>query len=263
MRNISIINLGDSISYGMGVSPTQMEKRYIITFQKSFVKGERPHLFDLSENGCTSKRAYENISSFFSSNQFKEHQNDRFIIVIGLGNVDAKLICKDQPSSYAGINFYRLLPKRYQGANLDPRPYFSRKFFKCIFQKVESLVRVFIKRFLMWIQGTENIVDILEFEKYILIIIDLIYRNVSEFSIYILSTVPINHFGFKGSSESFKTYDEILRNISISRKNVIFVDIKNELETFKFDNSYFCDDGFHLKAKAHDLVARKLLDAIQ
>lgn len=162
-------------------------------------------------------------------------------IIYALGNVD----CRVKFKSNNCLSF--LIPRRYRKEKFDPRPYYSKRKIKKVFQHIDNLFRSFFRNFSV---KTGNISLYVDFDTYI----DNTHRILGTYphaKIVLISTSTVNNKNFPHAEKMFKEADRKLLEIS-STHHANFFDLKENL-----NSSLLMLDGFHLTQKGHLSVATK------
>ena len=178
------------------------------------------------------------------------------VVIIGYGNVDGML----RPDIEHRPNYYNLLPSRYkQNGMLNPRPYYSSRYWKKFIQHLDSIVRTTLNRVLLSCQGATTWVSVEEFEKIYRNCITMIRCLGENKKIVLLSTVRVGEKYFPGTNRSYEKFNEVIRRISEQEK-CIFINLYDELS----DYSLFYEDLFHPNIMGYKVIAdkicKKLLD---
>ena len=130
------------------------------------------------------------------------------VIIIGYGNVDGML----RPDIMHRPNYYRFLPSRYkQNGMLNPRPYYSSKYWRKIIQHLDSIVRTKLNKILLSCQGSTTWVSVEEFERIYKNNITKIKCSGEKKKIVLLSTVRVGEKYFPGTNLSYEKYNEVIR----------------------------------------------------
>lgn len=175
------------------------------------------------------------------------------VVIIAYGNVDAML----RPDLNHTPNLYALLPSRYKkNGMLNPRPYFSRKWYRSIGQHFDSWFRWHLNRFLLNFQGTTTWVSESEFEKKYSIVLENLKKISGSF--ILLSTVHVSDRYFPGTNSSYMKYNEIIRSLS-QHYHTVYVDLYN----LDFSTNDFYDDNFHPNEEGYKRIAATICDEIK
>lgn len=172
------------------------------------------------------------------------------VVIIGYGNVDGML----RPDVKHRPNYYRLLPSRYkQNGMLNPRPYYSSKYWKKIIQHLDSIVRTNLNRILLSCQGATTWVSVEEFEKTYRNCITRIRHLGESKKIILLSTVRVGDKYFPGTNRSYAKFNEVIKRIA-EQESCIFINLYDELN----DYSLFYEDLFHPNIMGYKKIADKI-----
>lgn len=242
---LKILILGDSISEGLG------SKKYNYSDflkEKLYKKGINIEVFNLAYSGTTIKYV-ESIKK-----SIKEINPD--VTILFYGNVDGML----RPNINHYPNYFGMLPKRYQkNGMLNPRPFYSRVWYKKLIQMIDSFIRTTLNKTLLKFQGSYTWVSLDDFK--------IIYDNVVNFLLSInskiicTSTVSIDEKYFPGTLESYKKFNDIIQSISEGKENVYFFDIFNELQVYKIEEVFLLDH-FHPSINGYKILANKYANLI-
>lgn len=150
----------------------------------------------------------------------------------------------------------KLMPSRWQRAGwMDPRPYYSQRWWKRVGQKIESGIRWRVKVVLMRVGGGVTWTPQREFEDSMADFIDDLLRGTSA-DVILVSHCGIDERYFPDSLSSLDRYMKSLEN-AVIRSN------SNRVHLCNLSNSCdkwgdFFDDHFHPNAGGHLKIARKL-----
>lgn len=230
---------GDSISEGIG----KRKYNYVEPLFQLISNNEKDIIIDnKAVTGTTVKYMAEKIDT---------EKYDW--VIIGYGNVDAML----RPDLSHNPNLYSFLPNRYkQNGMLNPRPYFSNKWYKRMFQHFDSIFRWNINRLLLKIQGSTTWVSYADFEATYKGCIEKLNQNGSQ--LILLSTVKVKEKYFPGTNEMYKQFNDILKKFAQNYTNCHYVDLFNKLDR----QEYFYADGFHPNEKGYSLIAQYIYEQI-
>lgn len=240
MRKIAI--LGDSISQGLGSKKLNYVDDLIKKLNCCY------EIKNFAHTGTTIRYALEIVNNVLN---FKPD-----IVFIFYGNVDAIL----RPNENSKPNFYKLLPNRYkQNGMLDPRPFYSKKILKRIYEKSESTFRYNIKKLLMKVQGVYSWTSIDEFESLYNLFIKKLRSN--DIEMILISTVTIDDFYFPGSTIQFEKYNKIIEKIALENQ-LKFINLYEILKKYNQDQVYG-PDHFHPNEKGYEIIADVFSKAIE
>lgn len=239
---MKIAVFGDSISEGIG-------KRKI-------------NYCDILEDKLSRKYGEINITNFahtgttirYMKELLLNNNVDADIVIIAYGNVDAML----RPNINHKPNYYKYLPNRYkQNGMLNPRPYFSSKWYKSIIQHLDSWFRWNLNSLLLRLQGQTTWVSIKEFQSlYTECIEKLILQDVL---IILVSTVQVKSKYFPGTNNEYTKFNNVILDISQSYDNCYYIDLFNNL----CDEKFFYKDGFHPNQVGYKKIAEFISDKIK
>ena len=225
---IKVTIIGDSISQGL----VKKKINYCESLKNKIenLAGVTCNLENLAVTGKTIIYANEIIEDIIKS--------DPDIILLFMGSVDALIRPKPE-----GI-FWKCLPKRYKlNGMLDPRPFYSKKWWRYIPEHIDSWIRWHLKKVLMKLSKVYSWVDEEMFEKY--------YRDfVEKFSdkeILAISPVYVDEKFFPGSNRNLKKYRDIISQICSEQKYTHFFDIYSCQEQLGWEEkpSIYGNDHFH------------------
>jgi len=252
--DITLLNIGDSIAHGMGVVPGATPNRYINLLHAYLAQHQPVELIDLSENGCTTRRALEKTRDCFEFGKLRSAaENSKVIAYISLGNVDAKLV-PNAERVICGLRPFRLLPQRYQGARLDPRPYFSNTSGRRQLQMIESFLRCSMRAALMKWLGAKTILPLEESAQNMRDILKLLMAEAPNLEVHLIGTYPILHWGFGKSATSFREFDAALKKLVATVDcQASFIEIHTLLST-EGGGAFLCADRFHPNDEGHKRI---------
>lgn len=236
---MKIAIFGDSISEGIG----SRKYNYAKELEKIMKTDDNNiEIYNYSYTGTT-------INYIFSLNEWKNIKFD--LIIVAYGNVDGML----RPNLDKFPNFYKYLPKRYKkNGMLNPRPYYSKRWYKSLFQHIDSFIRWNLNRFLLKFQGETTWVSLKEFEnKYSKIMCD--FSNITN-NIILLSTVKVSNKYFPNTNNSYVKYNEIIKRVA-EKYNCIYIDLFDQI-----NEDEFYEDLFHPNQKGYIHIANLLLEKI-
>lgn len=238
---MNIIIYGDSISEGIG----KRKNNYCDCLKKKLEKnGEDVNIINYAHTGTTIKYMSELLNL-----QLPECN----IVIIGYGNVDAML----RPDLNHRPNYYKYLPSRYkQNGMLNPRPYYSNRWYKKVLQKFDSYIRTKLNVVLLSIQGKTRWVSIDEFREEYVKCIKKIKGGGCE-KIILLSTVRVGDKYFPGTNTEYQKYNMVIKDIS-KIENCIFIDLYSLLN----DKKYFYEDLFHPNIAGYEMIAKAIYKKI-
>lgn len=244
MKNeIKIAIFGDSISEGIG----KLKINYTIELEKLISNiYKKVKIDNYAHTGTTIKY----LKTFEEEYKIKHYD----IVIIGYGNVDGML----RPNLSSKYNIYKYLPNRYKkNGMLNPRPYYSNKIYKKIFQKIDSLIRWNLNRILLKIQGTTTLVSLEEFQQEYFNVIEKNFKNTKK--IILLSTVKVSDKYFPGTNDSYEKYNEKIQILKYSYKNIKYIDLYNSLNKKEF----FYEDLFHPNSNGYKEIAKLIYKEIK
>lgn len=242
---MKIILLGDSITQGLG------SKKINFTKELQKLMGEETKITNLALTGTTILYAIDILD------KIKEEKPD--LVFILYGNVDAQI----RPNREGFI--FKKLPTRFKinnGSMISPRPFYSQQWDKKILQKGENLLRTIIRKLIYAVDGTEQWVDINEFETTYCLLCDKL--NDLQINYFLCSTVYIDNKLFPGSLEEYAKYNNVIKKLAI-RNRVPFIDIYNMFSTAVLEkgwSKYYNYDHFHPNEAGYILMAEKIVKEI-
>jgi lysophospholipase L1-like esterase len=236
---MKVVIYGDSISEGIGARKNNycnqlkslLLEKYPSVEVKNFAHTGTTiiYLRELLENSCNTADA----------------------VIIAYGNVDAML----RPNTNHKPNYYKLLPKRYkQNGMLNPRPYYSKKWYKNFFQHCDSLFRCTLNKLLLKLQGKTTWVSEKEFYEVYKQCVQKIRKSVCS-KVVLLSTVRVNEHFFPGTNERYEVFNKIIKNIA-EEEECSYVDLYNNL----IKEEYFYDDKFHPNVLGYEKIANLIIN---
>ena len=235
-----IIILGDSISQGIGSQKINYEKNLAKYLEYEY------EIINLSYTGTTIKYALSLI------NKIKEHNAD--IVLVMYGNVDAQLRPNINGSRY-GIT--RIIPKRYKkNGMLDPRPFNSKKWYRYIPDRVDNILRLFIRKIVVNTQGLVQWVNEDDFINMYQILIDNIKNDNNK--ILLVSTIMLDERYYPGCIEEYKKFNACIKELSI-KNGCEYIDLFNyvkiNLNKYNWDDLFY-KDHYHPNSKGYELIAK-------
>ena len=234
-RVIKIAVFGDSISEGIG----SKRLNYCMPLEAKI------------NNAVNRTVEISNFASTGTTIRFIETKEPELVgkkfnyVLIAYGNVDAML----RPDTSSRLNLYAHIPSRYKKTGmLNPRPYFSRVWYKSAIQHVDSWVRWNLNQCLLRIQGSITWVGANEFRDAYQNAVSMLWKYTDQ--IIMLSTVRVSEKYFPGTNEMYKQYNSIIEEIA-ERNHCKYIDIYNHL----CDRSYFYEDEYHPNEAGYQLIA--------
>lgn len=240
---MKVVVLGDSISEGIG-----SKKVNYIPFCEEIL-GEEYFFINMAKTGSTINYPCDHLSEIINEKPD--------ICVIMYGNVDAQIRANK-------FKIEHRLPRRYRGGGmLDPRAFYSSKWYKRIMHYIDNAVRFVLKKWVIFRQGTIQFVDIDTFgERYEYLITNLLNNE----SIPLLvSTVYLDDSYFLGSSHEYEKYNQSIKNLSVKyccQYVDLFEDQKNCVKIEGW-NSLYSHDHFHPNQNGYEFIAKKISNAIK
>jgi len=238
---MKIILLGGSITQGLGSKK--------INFLDELTKLiPNANILNWAHTGTTIDYALSLLPKIF--------QEKPDYVVVLYGNTDAQI----KPNRRGKI--FSHLPKRFQGGNgsmILPRPFYSHKWYKYIFQKIENLLRTIFRKFIYMIDGTEQWVSLPLFcEQYKNLCFSLKDKDIS---VLCCSTVYIDDNFFPGSNVQYQKYNKEICNQLRLKFLDIYTLFKEDVQNNGWEKSFNCDH-FHPNGNGYKLMAKWLADII-
>lgn len=198
--------------------------------------------------------AHTGTTILYMKEMLLKNRSEYDVVIIAYGNVDAML----RPNQKHAPNYYSYLPNRYkQNGMLNPRPYFSSKWYKSVIQHMDSVFRWNLNSLLLKLQGVTTWVSIEEFES---VYTECIEKLASKDTLFVLvSTVQVKSKYFPGTNNEYSKFNNIILNISQSHYNCCYVDLFNNL----CGEKYFYKDGFHPNEVGYHKIAEIISDKIK
>lgn len=242
-REIKIAVFGDSISEGIG----SRRLNYCTPLETKLNKtGIQTAITNFASTGTTIR---------FIETKESELKGKKYdYILIAYGNVDAML----RPDTNSKFNLYAHIPSRYKKTGmLNPRPYFSRVWYKSAIQHVDSWIRWNLNKYLLKIQGAITWVGPDEFRDTYQRAINMLHDCSGH--IIMLSTVHVSEKYFPGTNEMYIKYNNIIKEIAANNQYA-YVDLYDRLH----DRSFYYEDEFHPNETGYqciaDLIAGEILE---
>ena len=237
-RSLKIAVFGDSIAEGLGVKGASYGD---LLCEDLTATGRPASLLNFAHTGFQVSDSLKLAEKMITWNPN--------IIVISHGITEALIRPK--------LNAMRFVPKRWrQKGWLDPRPYFSRKPVKRLYQKLESALRWRWKVVLIKAMGGETWMPQKDYEENLLRLLEVALNKTSA-DIILLTSPALDEKFFPGSPHSLQSYrDGLYQTVSLlpATKRVLVCDITTDLKQW---NDFF-DDHFHPNADGHKKIAKKL-----
>lgn len=229
---MKVILLGDSITEGLGSKK--------INFAESLKKelGNEYCIYNLAKTGTTIEyglKIYDKVN---------ELEPD--LVIIMYGNVDAQI----RPNRKCFI--YKMLPNRFKGNGmLSPRPFYSKKWHKRLFQKMDNLMRTMFRNLIYFFEVPEQEVDIKLFQETYNALLDSLVNS----TICLCSTVYIDEKYFPGSQKEYEKYNAVIKSIADERK-YIYIDLYELFREVGW--SFYNEDHFHPNGDGYLLISKEL-----
>lgn len=239
---MKIAIFGDSISEGIG-----KRKINFCSYLKT--------LLSISCNEvCIDNYARTGTTIHYLSNILNQSLDRYDIAVIGYGNVDAML----RPDRDHLPNYYNYLPSRYkQNGMLNPRPYYSTRWYKKIVQHCDSFIRITLNKILLNLQGACTWVSISEFyDEYLQCVRTLKKSGCA--NVILLSTVHVGDKYFPGTNDEYIKFNDSIRKIA-GQEKCAFIDLFSLMR----DEKYFYEDLFHPNAEGYNKIAELINEALK
>ncbi|MDH4568434.1 hypothetical protein E8E95_17265 [Pseudomonas sp. BN414] len=238
-----ILLIGDSICGGFG----QRDK-------KSFVHYAAEHLgisiWDESASGMSTddylKYLHTGIPICPEQAPPLENLEKVDLVVLSLANVDGKMSFKQRNA------WSILIPRRYRLEKIDPRPYYSRRRWKRVLEKLDNFLRHY-SRFAAFATGNLEVNVSPQQSKHN---IEKILNRFANKKVVLISTSVTNAFYFPGAQSHYDATDNFLKGL-IS-KRIRFFDMKTNIAPDEL-----LDDRFHLNEKGHKRLCAEFIDAIK
>lgn len=235
-----IVVLGDSISQGIG----SKKINYISYLEEQL--GESYEILNLAHTGTTIDYAlnlHNNITEY-----------DPQIILVMYGNVDAQIRPNIHGKKY---NIDKIIPRRYKkNGMLDPRPFYSRKWYRYFPDRFDNITRLIIRRFVTKTQGVCQWITADEFKAKYQEFINTVKKDNRK--IILVSTIKLDEKYYSGCTEQYKIFNKIIKELSdVNNCKYInlFTYIEELLEKYKW-NEIFYFDHYHPNKKGYELIAQ-------
>ena len=235
---MKIVIYGDSISEGIGKRKNNYCNQLKCLLLEKFPSVEIKNLAHTGTTITYLKELLENSCNIAD------------VTIIAYGNVDAML----RPDINHKPNYYSFLPSRYkQNGMLNPRPYYSKKWYKNFFQHCDSIIRCTLNKLLLKLQGETTWISEKEFYEIYCPCIRKIKKNGCS-RIVLLSTVKVSDRFFPGTNEKYEIFNKIIKNIAIEEQ-CTYIDLYNNL----INEEDFYDDKFHPNTLGYEKIASLII----
>ena len=234
---MNIVLLGDSIAEGLGVAGCSYADGIAANLRATQQEVQITNLAG-SANQITSSQAL--LAKIVSMRPD--------IVIIAHGITEA--IIRPVPSAM------KFVPARWRQIGwLDPRPYFSRRWWKRIYHKIESSLRWRIKVYLIKKYGGCTLTAREEFERLMFETVERLLQQTPA-NIILLTHNGIDERYYPGSLTSLNHYKHSIERVVLGNRTprVQFCDISDLLEEW----SDFFDDHFHPNARGHSKIAKAI-----
>lgn len=236
------IIMGDSISEGIGSKKTNYENP-LLQYCPKLSK-----INNLAKTGTTIDYAKTIIQDVVNS------QPD--IVIIMYGSVDAQIRPNLKRNKFGICS---LIPKRYKiGGMLDPRAFYSKKWYRLPLDRIDNVVRFILKRIVLMTQGKIQLINSFDFEQcYEYIVSHLTEKDIKVIAV---STMYIDDSYFLDSSFQYNKYNSIIEKIA-TKYGCTYVDLFNltkEMTTRYGWNKLYSHDHFHPNSFGYDLIAQTI-----
>lgn len=225
----NVFLIADSICGGFG----QRSQKSFVHFSLEILK---LNLHDVSKSGMCSQVALQRIQEIDVLDEVTS--ND--LVIISIGNVDAKPV-------YMRNNIWAdAVPRRYRKEKIDPRPYYSTKPSKRLFELADNVVRSLCRRFCYITGNYQRKISQEKFERNFIDILDIFSQKTKNFIIILPSKIEDGLF--PGASSQFNDTRLFLNNLCKDRN----------LGSFDFtalvEDSDYLLDRFHLNESGHQKI---------
>jgi hypothetical protein len=193
-------------------------------------------LVDLSKSGMCSREALYTLSNLPSL----ENVTPADIVVISIGNVDAKPV-------FVKNNFFSVIvPNRYRREKIDPRPYYSNRRPKRLFERLDNWIRTIVRYYCYFTGNYKRKISQKNYEENFVKIVDMFLIRTNK--IIVILPSKIENRLFPGAEQDFELLCSFLISFCESKRIKCF-DFKNFVT-----REHFLLDQFHLNAAGHDKV---------
>lgn len=144
---------------------------------------------------------------------------------------------------------------------LDPRPYFSRRWYRCWFQQAESALRWRYKSWLIRRVGATQWTNEADFADQLRHFLTLMLAHPNR-RVVLLTNVGIDGRFFPGSPEAFERYRAVTLRVADEFKDsrrVMVCDLYGRLQRW----SHYFADHFHPNHVGHEIIATAVADSIR
>ena len=240
---MKIVTVGDSIAEGLGVKGCCYSD---LLRKRLDERGIATTLLNLAHTGFQISDTRKMLARII------EEEPD--VVVVAHGVTEAIM----RPAQ----NAMRYVPKRWQPRGwLDPRPYYSRKLLKRVYQFMESEVRWRLKVFLMARYGSETSMSRASYEHFLQEFIEDLLTS-TKAHIILLTPCALDEQYFPLSPRSFQCYQGSTSQVAAlfgKTSRVQFCDVSNRLDQW---SDYF-NDHFHPNVQGHEKIADALQETLR
>lgn len=239
--------LGDSISQGVG------KRRTNYTSQLEACSTGKIECNNMALTGTTISYVSKILPDISNA-----HPD---LIVVMYGSVDAQIRANIWRNRCGLCN---IIPARYRGGGmLEPRAVYSKKWYRWIPDRMDTVIRFFIKKYVLLTQGKVQWVSKDEFS--------LMYRETIKSlleitpNLILSSTVYIDDRYFLNSSTEYESFNKVISELA-EEFNLPFVDIYSQMKSCVHKegwDSAFLKDHFHPNERGYSMIASKLWQAIE
>ncbi len=242
-QKIKIAVFGDSISEGIG------------SRRLNYCKPLEERLAKAGIQASITNYAFSGTTVQYMEKLQAEYEKEKYdFAIIAYGSVDAML----RPNTQSKLNLYAHIPERYRKTGmLNPRPYFSRRWYKSIIQHMDSWIRWNMNAILLNIQGSMTWVSPDDF----LFLYQKAVHSLQKYSehVILLSTVRVSDKYFPGTNKMYRKYNGLIEEISEKNEKCSYIDLYRHLDS----DSLFYKDIFHPNEVGYRVIANLVAEVIE
>jgi len=174
-------------------------------------------------------------------------------VLIMYGSVDAQ-IRPNLSGNRWGIT--KMIPARYKiGGMLDPRSFYSTKWYRIIPDRIDNIVRKMLKQIVLRTEGVIQWVSLDQFrEKYEYVVSDLINAGIR---VLCVSTVYLDDEYFLNSNVEYSKYNKVIEEIA-KKYGASYINLFDALREEVVENGWnelYSHDHFHPNINGYKFIS--------